>query len=40
MTMDEACADLKAHAGSRYDLQLVYQFLDVVKDIYQPAPLN
>jgi len=37
MTMDEACAELKAHAGSWYDLQLVYAFLDVVQNIYQPA---
>ena len=37
MTMEEACAELKAHAGSWYDLQLVYTFLGIVKDIYQPA---
>jgi response regulator RpfG family c-di-GMP phosphodiesterase len=37
MTMDEACAELKDHAGSWYDLQLVYAFLDVVQNIYQPA---
>jgi diguanylate cyclase (GGDEF)-like protein/putative nucleotidyltransferase with HDIG domain len=37
MTMDEACAELKAHAGSWYDPQLIDEFLDVVKDIYQPV---
>ncbi|MGD0621819.1 MAG: diguanylate cyclase [Thermacetogeniaceae bacterium] len=37
MILDEACAELKAYAGSRYDTQLVYMFLDIVKNIYQPA---
>ncbi len=40
MTMDEACEELKAHAGSWYDLQLVSKFLDVVKDIYQPVAVR
>jgi diguanylate cyclase (GGDEF)-like protein/putative nucleotidyltransferase with HDIG domain len=34
--MDEACLELKAHAGSWYDTELVYTFLEIVKNIFQP----
>ncbi len=36
MTMEEACTDLKAHAGTWYDPEYVYMFVDIVKDVYQP----
>ena len=36
MTLDESCDELKAHAGTWYDPEYAYDFLDVVKDIYMP----
>ena len=38
MTLDETCAELKAHAGTWYDPEYVYMFVDIVKDVYQPRP--
>ena len=31
MSMEEACAELRAHAGTWYDPEFVYMFLDIVK---------
>jgi diguanylate cyclase (GGDEF)-like protein len=36
MTMEEACDELRAYAGTRYDYLMVYYFLDVVRDLYSP----
>jgi diguanylate cyclase (GGDEF)-like protein/putative nucleotidyltransferase with HDIG domain len=35
-TMDDTCAELQARAGSWYDPQLVFPFLEIMKEIYQP----